>query len=93
MMIGEAYRMTLRLRAYRHMCDNDRWTPPNRVRGTRETEASDQVQKQLESFLSAQQRWQQELEEMIARRLDGSPNLEVKDQYVHMTGRPIVCYD
>src|SRR5688572_5435765 len=53
--IDEAYLAGLRLEAYRSTMEpddrDDRRRPPNRVRGTQETDVSDQIQAQLNHFL------------------------------------------
>src|SRR6218665_1278502 len=79
------------------MADNDRRLPSNRVRGTQETDVATQVQKQLDSFLSAQKKWQQELEEKFARRLNGlqgeSSSFAERNSIGRPTGSQIVCYN
>src|SRR5678815_2918815 len=83
--LDEAYRAALRLEAYRRTMDlddrrrplepddrDDRRRPPNRVRGTRENDVSDQIQAQLNQFLitqrEEQRRWQRELEGKFDRQ-------------------------
>ena len=93
--IDEAYRMAIRLSAYQNMFQERR--PPNRVRGTQETDVSVQVQKQLDSFLSAQRKWRQEFEEKISRRLNdarpGPPGRQEGNDAVPVNRRPIACYN
>jgi len=93
--IDEAYRMAIRLSAYQNMFQERR--PPNRVRGTQETDVKAQVQKQLDSFLSAQRKWQQEFEEKISRRLNdarpGPPGRQEENDTAPVNRRPIVCYN
>src|SRR6218665_2620632 len=95
--IDEAYRMALRLSAYQHMAVNDRRLPSNRVRGTREADVTTQVQKQMDSFLSAQRTWQQKLEEKLARRLNGlrggSSSFVERNSAGRSPGSQIVCYN
>src|SRR5688572_384121 len=102
--LDEAYRAALRLEAYRSTMDlddrrrssepddrDDRRRPPNRVRGTRETDVSDQIQAQLNQFLTTQReeqrRWQRELEGKFDRQFrelrgrtptDGDPGRDVR---------------
>src|SRR6218665_1921646 len=71
--------------------------PPNRVRGTQETDVKAQVQKQLDSFLSAQRKWQLQFEEKISRRLNdarpGPPGRQEESDTAPVNRRPIVCYN
>lgn len=73
--IDEAYRMALRLGAYQQIADvDDRRRPSNRVRGTQEVDADSRLQTQLNSFFTAQRKWQEQLEERISRQLNGQRN-------------------
>src|SRR5688572_30227604 len=68
--LDEAYRTALRLEAYQRTNDaDDRRRPPNRVRGTQETDLSAQLQAQMDRFLNTQRdeqrKWQREMEERI----------------------------
>ena len=90
--------MALRLSAYQQMANaDDRRRPPDRVRGTQETDVNAQLQKQLDGFLKTQRRWQQEFEEKIERRLEGlrgvPPNREEGGQAARRTGRLVICYN
>lgn len=74
--IDEAYRMALRLGAYQQMADvDDRRRQPNRVRGTQEVDINQQLQEQLNGFFSAQRKWQQQVEEKMARQLETLRNI------------------
>src|SRR5688572_17058082 len=68
--LDEAYRTALRLEAYQRTNDaDDRRRPPNRVRGTQETDLSAQLQAQMDRFLNTQRdeqrKWQQEMEKRM----------------------------
>lgn len=50
--LDEACRTALGLEAYQHLTDaDDRRRPPNRVRGTQETDINAQIQSQIDRFL------------------------------------------
>ena len=69
--IDDAYRVALRLAAYQQASDlEDRRRPTNRVRGTQGDNVNAQLQSQLDSFFSAQRKWQQEMEGRICRQLE-----------------------
>jgi len=97
--IDEAYRMALRLGAYQRMNDVDeRRRAPNRVRGMHGGETSGQLQAQLDSFLLAQRKWQQELEEKMMRQLQDMRGPSRSDGPGRITDRrsdarqEITCY-
>src|SRR5678815_3608351 len=69
--LDEAYRTALRLEAYQRTNDSDdRRRPPNRVRGTQETDLSAQLQAQMDRFLATQKDEQRRFQREIERRID-----------------------
>lgn len=67
--IDEAYRIALRLSAYQTMSNADDHRRPNRVRGTQEVDSTLNLQRHLDSFCTAQLKWQQALEKRISQQL------------------------
>jgi len=70
--IDEAFRMALRLSSYQQMSDaDDRRRPANRVRATQESDPMEQLNRKLENFMAAQERWQRDLEGRLTRQSEG----------------------
>src|SRR5678816_4184140 len=69
--LDEAYRTALRLEAYQRTNDSDdRRRPPNRVRGTQETDLSAQLQAQMDRFLATKKDEQRRFQRDIEKRID-----------------------
>ena len=95
--LDEAYRSALRLEAYRRggertVDPDDRRRPTNRVRGTQETDASSQIQSQLDRFLMQQRedqkRWQREMENRIDQHFREIRSGTTTDEVPRRDARP-----
>jgi len=68
--IDEAFRVALRLNSYQQMSDaDDRRRPANRVRAT-QSDPMDLLNRKLETFMAAQERWQRDLEGKLTRQAE-----------------------
>src|SRR6218665_3775463 len=95
--IDEAYRMALRLAAYQQTSElEERRRPTQRVRGARESDLVEQLQRQMERFFNEQRKWRQHWEVRMNRQSEDAPGRQPKEEALdggrRNSGPRFACY-
>jgi len=96
--IDEAYRVALRLAAYQQTSEmEERRRPAQRVRGAKESDPVEKLQRQMEKFFNEQRKWQQDWETKMKSRLEEAPERQPEQERTNggqrSGGSRFACYN